>query len=78
MVNLVADSLKGKDDGHQSYANPTKPITRYLHPDYQHCFTYRTWEGWHAHCVAGDPTLADLDSYLRGKSAHYGRPFVLG
>lgn len=78
VVNLVADSLKGTDDGYKSYADPTGPVTRYLHPDYQHCFTYRTWEGLHAHCIAGEPSLANLDSYLRGKSAHYGRAFVLG
>jgi len=77
VVNLVAESLKGKDDGYKSYANPTEPITRYLHADYQHCFTYRSWEGLYAHCVAGDPALAGLDSYLRGKSAHYRPAFDL-
>jgi hypothetical protein len=27
---------------------------RYLHPDYKRCFTYRTWEGLYANCIAGD------------------------
>ena len=44
-----------------------------MHPDYKQCFTYRTWEGLYANCIAGDLRLAELDEYFRGKSAHYGR-----
>ena len=77
VVNLVADSLKGRSDKYKSCADPTGEIAGYLKPDYKHCFTYRTWEGLHANCVAGDSELADLDGYLRGKSAHYGCAFVL-
>ena len=77
VVNLVAESLKRKDDKHKSFANPTKEIVDYLQPDYKHCFTYRTWEGLHANCIKGESKLADLDSYLKGKSAHYCRAFAL-
>jgi hypothetical protein len=77
VVNLVAESLKGKKDKYKSFANPTEEVAGYLHPDYKHCFTYRTWEGLHANCIAGDSKLADLDGYLREKSAHYFPAFTL-
>jgi hypothetical protein len=77
VVNLVANSLKGNSNKYYSFADPTDEVTDYLHPDYKHCFTYRTWESLHANCIAGDPGLAVLDGYLRGKSAHYGRAFSL-
>jgi hypothetical protein len=76
-TNLVANSLKGKSDKYSSFADPTGEVISYLHPDYKQRFTYRTWEGLHANCIAGDPRLAELDGYLRGKSAHYGRAFEL-
>jgi hypothetical protein len=78
VVNLVANSLKGRSDMYKSFADPTGEIAGYLQPDYKHCFTYRTWEGLYANCVAGDTKLADLDGYLHGKSAHYCPAFVLG
>jgi hypothetical protein len=77
VVNLVADSLKGKSDKYQSFSDPTDEITGYLHPDYKHCFTFQTWEGLYSNCIADDPKLTKLDKYFRGKSAHYKRAFVL-
>jgi hypothetical protein len=77
VVNLVAASLKGKSNRYTSYADPTCEVAGYLHPDYKHCFTYRTWEGLHANCVAGESKLGELDRYFRGKSAHYNCAFKL-
>jgi hypothetical protein len=77
VVNLVAASLLGKNSSDKSYDDPTLEIAGYLQPKYRHCFTYRTWEGLYANCVAGDPALADLADYLRTKSAHYRRAFKL-
>jgi hypothetical protein len=79
VVNLVSSTQgAGVDDRYKSYADPTSEVTGYLHPDWHHCFTFRTWEGLHAAAVAGNPELASLDTYLRGKSAHYRRAFELG
>jgi hypothetical protein len=77
VVNLVAESLKGRTDKHKSFDNPTEEVVGYLHSDYNHCFTYRTWEGLYANCIAGDPKLAEVGGYLRGKSAHYFPAFTL-
>jgi hypothetical protein len=78
VVNLVSSTQAvGTDDKYRSYADPTDEICGYLHPDWRHCFTYRSWEGLHAAVVAGNPDLGALDTYLRGKSAHYRRAFDL-
>src|SRR5205807_344831 len=72
VVNLVSDAQRGTaDEIRYSFVPPTEDVRRYLHPDRQHCFTYRTWEGLYAALIRDDPRLAELDRYLRGKSAHY-------
>jgi hypothetical protein len=77
VVNLVAESLRGKNDRYKSFADPTEEVTGYLLRDYKHCFTYRTWEGLYANCIAPDSKLADLGGNLHGKSAHYFPAFTL-
>lgn len=78
VVNLVSSTQGvGADDKYKSYADPTDEVCSYLHPDWRHCFTYRTWEKLHAAMIRDDADLAGLDRYLRGKSAHYLPAFVL-
>jgi len=78
VVNLVSDTQRGTaDEIRYSFVPPTEDVRRYLHPDRQHCFTYRTWEGLYAALIRDDPRLAELDRYLRGKSAHYIPAFEL-
>jgi len=77
VVNLVSSTQVGADNKYHSYATPTDEICNYLHPDWRHCFTFRTWEAFHAEVVSCDPDLAPLDQYLRDKSAHFRRAFVL-
>src|SRR5439155_23428830 len=60
----------GSDDERKSYADPTDEVCDYLHPDWRHCFTFRTWEQLYAAVISGDPNLASLDGYLHNKSAH--------
>jgi hypothetical protein len=77
VVNLVSSTQVGAENNYYSYADPTDEICNYLHPDWRHCFTFRTWEAFHAEVVFRDPDLAPLDQYLRDKSAHFRRAFVL-
>ncbi len=45
VVNLVSSTQAiGKNDERKSFADPTEEVRGYLHPDWQNCFTYRTWE----------------------------------
>ena len=75
VVNLVSDTqLDHADD---SFAPPIADVCRYLDPDHQHCFTYRTWEDLHARLIRDHADLEELDVYLRGKSAHYHPAFKL-
>ena len=72
VVNLVSNTQRGTlDNARCSFADPTEDVRRYLHPDWQHCFTYGTWEKLHAALISDDADLAELDDYIRGKSAHY-------
>ena len=78
VVNLVRKTDRGQgEDGHYSFDPPTKDVCAFLAPEFQACFTYRTWEDLYANCVAADPALAGLADYLRTKSAHYRRAFEL-
>jgi hypothetical protein len=78
VVNLVSATQRGTaDEVRDSFVPPTEDVRCYLHPDRQHCFTYRTWEGLHAALIRDDVRLGELDRYLRGKSAHYRRAFEL-
>jgi len=78
VTNLVSRTQRrALDDARYSFADPTQDVQRYLHPEWQHCFTYRTWEDLHAALIKDDADLAELDCYLRGKSAHYRPAFDL-
>ena len=69
VVNLAKGDLSCKD--------PTDEVRGYLHPHWRQSFTFRTWEGLHAALIAGDPDLARLDCYFRGKSANFQPAFAL-
>jgi hypothetical protein len=60
VVNLVSSTQTGADSKYKSYADPTDEVCGYLHPDWRHCFTFRTWEKLHAAVISGDPNLAAL------------------
>jgi hypothetical protein len=78
VVNLVSSTQRGtRDDTRYSFADPEPAVRCYLHPDWRHCFTYRTWEELHTALIRDDANLAALDGYLRGKSAHYLPAFHL-
>jgi hypothetical protein len=79
VVNLVSRTQhRGKkDSARSSFADPTEDVRSYLSQDSQACFSYRTWEDLYATLVKDAPELADLGSYMRGKSAHYRPAFEL-
>lgn len=78
VINLVSSTQAvGPSDDEKSYEDPTPEIRGYLADDVAGCFTYRTWEGLHAHVIVDDPDLAGLDDYLRRKSAHFQPAFNL-
>jgi hypothetical protein len=78
VVNLVSRTQRNKQDSSRhSFLDPTDDILGYLSPDSQSCFTYRTWEDLTAAVIKDTPELAELDAYLRGKSAHYRPAFDL-
>jgi hypothetical protein len=79
VVNLASNKPLGHaDEVRYSFVPPTDDVCGYLHPDYQHCFTYRTWEDLYAALIRDQADLEELDVYLRGKSAHYLPAFKLG
>jgi len=44
VVNLVSSTQgNGLDDRYKSYADPSDEVCSYLHLDWRHCFTFRTW-----------------------------------
>lgn len=78
VVNLVSETQRSvAGDSRYSFDDPTGDVREYLHKDWQHSFTYRTWEALHDALIKEDPELARLDSYLRGKSAHFLPAFKL-
>lgn len=78
VVNLVSKKQSsGRSNSRYSYGDPEFAVRSYLHPDSQHSFTYRTWEGLHAAVIRDDAALTGLDRYMRGKSAHYLPAFEL-
>jgi hypothetical protein len=78
VVNLVSGTQRGtRDDARYSFADPEPAVRCYLHQDWQHCFTYQTWEKLHAALIGDDTELSALDRYLRAKSAHYLPAFEL-
>jgi hypothetical protein len=78
VVNLVSRTQgRGRDDARKSYADPTDEVRGYLHPNWKHCFTYRSWEDLHTTLIKDESSLDALDIYLRAKSAHYRPAFDL-
>jgi hypothetical protein len=78
VVNLVCSSQQGtRKDARYTFADPTEDVRSYLRPDRKHCFTYRTWEQLHSALIRNDAALAELDRYLRSKSARYLPAFHL-
>lgn len=79
VVNL-ASSTQWKDrpsaKGY-SFSNPENKVRCYLSESHRNCFSYRTWEELHRGLIRNDPTLGDLDGYLRSKSAHFLPAFDL-
>lgn len=76
VVNLVSSTQRGtKNSVRYSFADPEGDVRGYLHPNWQHCFTARTWETLHAQVISACTDLAELDRYLQTKSAHYIRAF---
>ncbi|MEO9163817.1 MAG: hypothetical protein ABI349_15720 [Casimicrobiaceae bacterium] len=69
VVNLVSSTQAiGKNDERKSFADPTEEVRGYLHPDWQNCFTYRTWEMLCAKFIQEDADLAALDVYRRERA----------
>jgi len=78
VVNLVSSTQRGTTEtDRDSFSDPSPAVREYLHPDRQHCFTYGTWEDLHTKLIKDDPSLRELEFYLRGKSAHYLPAFKL-
>lgn len=78
VVNLVSSTQAvGPNNSTKSYVDPTADVCGYLHPNFAHGFTYRSWETLYAAAIAGDSDLADLDEYFQNKSAHFRRAFIL-
>jgi hypothetical protein len=77
VTNLVSRAQKRADNNLYSFADPTEAVRSYLHPQFQNCFTYRTWEALHGSLISHDHQLMELDRYMRNKSAHYRRAFEL-
>lgn len=79
VANLVSSTHRvGSEDKRKSHADPTEEIQSYLSSGSQDSFSFRTWEELHAALVKDDGHLAELNTYLHGKSAHYQRAFQLG
>lgn len=78
VVNLVSSTQRGTtENARYSFRDPEAAVRCYLHSESQSCFTYRTWEALHAAVIKDAPDLAELNAYLRGKSAHYLPAFKL-
>lgn len=79
VVNLVSSTQHklGKDNSRSSFADPTADVSSYLSAEARSRFAYRTWEGLYAALVKGRQELAELDRYMRTKSAHFRPAFEL-
>lgn len=78
VVNLVSqtqwDLKQDEKKSHYSFQTPEKYVKAYLKVDR---FSFRTWEGLHQNVIKDDPSLQELDKYMRSKTAHYERAFEL-
>ena len=79
VVNLVSRTQwkYGRDSEQYAYTNPEPHVRSYLHRNFQHCFTFRTWEELYEELIRDDSSLALLNTYVRSKSAHYRQAFDL-
>jgi hypothetical protein len=79
VVNLVSRTQhqSRKDNARASFTDPSHEILHHLSSDSQSCFTYRTWEDLYTKLIPGRSDLADLDRYMRAKSAHFRPAFEL-
>jgi hypothetical protein len=79
VVNLVSRTQHqlGKENPRSSFADPTSDVRRYLSPESESCFTYRTWEDLDAKLIKNTTELRDLAHYMRNKSAHFRPAFEL-
>jgi hypothetical protein len=90
VVNLVSDTQRKKASQGRSastrrtaeptscFADPTPAVHRWLKEDARSRFQFRSWEGLYESVIKGNPKLAQVDSYLRNKSAHLKPAFQLG
>lgn len=79
VVNLISTTQwkSRKDSKHCSFVNPEESVRSYLHQNYQHCFSFRTWDELHRALIKAEAELCQLNTYLCTKSAHYRRAFAL-
>lgn len=79
VVNLVSTTQwkYGKDSGRYSFTNPESEVQSYLRQDRKQCFTFRAWEDLYKTVIHDVPDLAQLDAYVRSKSARYRPAFEL-
>lgn len=79
VVNLSSRTQweSNKRSRYSSYEDPAEHVQSYLREDVRDRFTYRTWEDLHKSLIVRDSELKELDGYMRSKSAHFRRAFVL-
>jgi hypothetical protein len=59
------------------FEDPTSAVHAWLADSARSRFSFRSWEGLHAGVIKDNPSLAAVDSYMRGKSAHLRPAFDL-
>jgi hypothetical protein len=88
VVNLVSDTqwakargalvgVPGRSNKNTSFEDPTAAVRSWLKEEDQERFRFSSWEGLHAKVIKGEPKLAAVDAYLRGKSAYLKPAFNL-
>ncbi|HXX92550.1 MAG TPA: hypothetical protein VEN81_02890, partial [Planctomycetota bacterium] len=89
VVNLVSDtqwkkarksapnSRKRRADPETSFEDPTPAVHSWLREDSRSRFRFSSWERLFEAVIRGTPQLRAVESYLRGKSAHLEKAFVL-
>jgi hypothetical protein len=79
VVNLVSETQwkTGRNSSKYSFENPEVHVRSYLTSSCGNRFRFRTWEGLYDACIKGEADLADLDTYVGTKSAHFRRAFEL-
>jgi hypothetical protein len=88
VVNLVSETQRKKARGSTGagrrpsertacFEDPTSAVHGWLREEARSRFRCSTWEALHAALIKGEPKLATVDQYLRGKSAHLRPAFEL-